>query len=189
MIRGIWQFRPFFDPDTGANPATSSPTEASQADAAAQAPAQEAASSSPATSDMDALKKELAEARREAAKYRTERKQTETAALTEAGNFKSLYEQSQAALTALQAEATQREREQLLRKVAKDAALSEDLIDRLRGDDEASLLADAKLLAKRFTPIPPSTGASNPGAKREGESEDEQISKLFAKRPGSGMRW
>lgn len=166
------------------------PDQTPQAGAETQPPAQ-AAGGSTESADLEALRKELKEARAEAAKYRTERKKADEAALTEAGNFKTLYEQTQAELQSFKDQATKAERDALLRKAAKDAGLSEDLIDRLRGESEAELLADAKALAKRLAPTPPSTGATNPGAKRNGASEDEQIESMFSKgkQRRSGMKW
>ena len=182
--------RPFYEADAGGSAGASVAGEGSQVDPTSQTPAQ-AAGGSTEGADLEALRKELKEARAEAAKYRTARKQADEAALAEAGNFKTLYEQTQAELKALKDQATARERDGLLRKVAKDAGLSEDLIDRLHGESEAELLADAKALAKRLTPTPPSTGATNPGAKRAGASEDEQIESMFSKgkQRRSGMKW
>jgi alanyl-tRNA synthetase len=114
------------------------------------------------------LERDLADARKEAAKYRTSLRAEETAkaeaerkAAEEQGQFKSLYEKTQAELKALQDAAAARERADLLRAVAKEAGLDESLADRLRGDDEAALRADAKALAERVKPAAP-TGAGSP---------------------------
>lgn len=124
------------------------------------------------------LERELSDARKEAAKYRTSLRAEETAkaeaerkAAEEQGQFKGLYEKAQAELKALQDAAAARERADLLRKVAKDAGLDESLADRLRGDDEAALLADAKALAERMKPATPaSSGSPANGARSANQS-------------------
>lgn len=138
---------------------------------AGQAPA---GSTSPPAADGESaeqklarLERELADARKDAAKYRTnlrqqeqERAEAERKTAEEQGQFKALYEQAQADLKALQDAAAARERGDLLRKVAQAAGLDEAFADRLRGDDEAALLADAKLLAERLKPAAPASAGS-----------------------------
>ncbi len=187
--------RPFYDADAGTAAGAGAGDGVSTSSGAGQASTSQtqaqAASGSAESTDLEVLRRELAEARREAAKYRTERKTADENALKEAGQFKTLYEQAQARIAEFEATTAKAERESLLRKVAKDAGLSEDLIDRLRGESEAELLVDAKALAKRLTPTPPSTGSTNPGARRGDPSEDEQIEAMFSGKgkPKSGMKW
>lgn len=191
--------RPFYDPDTGGTAAGGAG--GSQADPPAPAPVPATGGTAQETAEqrLARIEKELGDTRKEAANYRTRLRAQEEAdaeakrkAAEESGQFKTLYEQAQAKLAEAAKQQAERERADLLHKVAKDAGLSEDLIDRLRGETEAELLADAKALAKRMAPTPPATGATNPGARRGPLSEDEQIAAMFE--PGqksrrSGMKW
>ena len=70
--------------------ASAEPTQAAEASAPAPAEAQPAAAQS--GGDLEALKKELAAARKEAAKYRTRNDEETAARLKEQGDFKTLYE-------------------------------------------------------------------------------------------------
>lgn len=108
------------------------------------------------------LERELAEARKDAGNYRTRLRERERAeqeaqrqTAEQQGEFKTLYEQAQQRLQELEQAQAARERADLLRKVAKSAGLDpddEDLVSRLRGDDEEALLEDAKKLAARIAP-------------------------------------
>lgn len=195
--------RPFYEADagsTGSGDGSSTPPGAGQAEIASQASAQAAGGTTESADDRAArLERELTETRKEAAKYRVtlrsqEQAQTEAQrkAAEESGQFKTLYEQAQAKLAEVEQAQAKAAQDAARAKAARDAGLSEDLADRLVGDTPEALLLDAKALAKRLVPTPPSTGATNPGAKRAGASEDEQIEAMFhgkGKQPKSGMRW
>lgn len=75
------------------------------------------------------------------------RRDAEAAAAKEQGDFKTLYEQAQQELDALKSEKAERERTDLRRKIASDAGLDPDMHERLVGETEAELKADAKKLA------------------------------------------
>ena len=64
--------------------------------------------------------------------------------------------------------------------MAKDAGLDESLADRLRGDDEAALLADAQALAERMRPAAPA-GAGSPA--NGARSANQPVSAFDPKNP------
>lgn len=136
------------------------------------------------------LERELAEARKDAGNYRTRLRERERAeqeaqrqTAEQQGEFKTLYEQAQQRLQELEQAQAARERADLLRKVAKTAGLDpddDDLVSRLRGDDEEALLEDAKKLAARITPRvdpdkadkkPPANAGSTANGTRSGRTE------------------
>lgn len=113
------------------------------------------------------LERELADTRKEAAAYRTKLRAEETAkaeaerkAAEEQGEFKKLYEGAQAKLVELEAARTKAEREQLLARIASEAGLDATLAERLRGEDEAALRADAAALAAHLKPAAPTSAGS-----------------------------
>jgi len=194
--------RPFYEADAGGSAGSGTGDGSStlsgtgQADSTSQASAQAAGGSSESAEDRATrLERELTETRKEAAKYRVEKRtqaEAERKAAEESGQFKTLYEQAQAKLAEIEQTQAKAAQDALRAKAAKDAGLSEDLADRLVGSTPAELLADAQALAKRLAPTPPSTGATNPGAKRAPSSEDEQIEAMFSgkgKARRSGMKW
>ena len=128
-----------------------------------QADAPQAGATGDTAAELARLQKEIADLRKENAKHRTANREAERKAAEEAGQFKTLYEQTMAELETLKADAAKRGREALLHRVAKTAGLPDDLADRLRGETEDELLADAKAMAKRLAVPAPSTGATNPG--------------------------
>jgi hypothetical protein len=123
--------------------------------------------------DLDALKKELADARKEAAKYRTTLRTQETAqeaaaaaALVEQGQFKALYEKEQLARVALEAQVALATHGQAQLAAAIAAGLAPSMANRLIGTTPEELAADAKALAEHFKVAPPSIGSSNPANNR-----------------------
>lgn len=86
------------------------------------------------------------------------------AAAQEAERAKQTTEERFAALLAETTARAERAEQALLRgRVAREAGLPDDLADRLRGDDEESLLADAKALAEKFSvPDPKPARRSDP---------------------------
>src|SRR5689334_16924487 len=96
-----------------------------------QEPPESAAVTQEATTDTAAelarLQKEIADLRKENARHRTTNKEAERKLAEESGQFKTLYEQTQAELKQLKDDAAKRERQDLLTKVAKAAGLPEDL--------------------------------------------------------------
>jgi septal ring factor EnvC (AmiA/AmiB activator) len=143
------------------------------ADQTAQTQAAGATTTTTDSPDLDALKKELAEARKEAAKYRTSlrsqeqaQQEAEAARLKEAGEFKALYEKEQAARAQLEAQVAQAQRAQQQLDAAIAAGLPPSMAPRLMGDTPEALAADAKALAELVKPPVPATGATNPAAVR-----------------------
>jgi len=129
--------------------------------------------------DLESLRKELADARKEAAKYRTSlraqeaaKEQAEKAELEKQGEYKKLLEQEQAERTKLAAEMATLQRKTLQHEAAAAAGLPLDLAARLIGETADELLADAQAMAKRLAPTgAPATGATNPAAKRTDKPE------------------
>ena len=75
----------------------------------------------------------------------------------EQGKFEDLYKAEQAKveklegkITELQDEIKEREKKDLRKKIASDHRLPDELVDRLQGETEEELVADAKALAKTF---------------------------------------
>lgn len=126
-----------------------------------------------AAARLTILEKELTEARKDAAKYRTSLRTQETAqeaaaaaALVEQGKFKELYEKEQLARVALEAEVAKTTHGQAQLAAAIAAGLAPAMASRLVGVTAEELAADAKILADHFKVVPPSTGASNPANQR-----------------------
>lgn len=133
------------------------------------------------------LERELAETRKEAAGYRTKLRAEEAAkeeaarkAAEEQGEFKQLYEQAQQQLAELEAARTKAERAQLLARIATEAGLDATLAERLRGEDEAALRADAKALAERLKPAAPTDAGSPANGAR---SQQQQLPAFDPKNP------
>lgn len=148
------------------------------------APAQEATVPAPAaetdpTARLAILEKELADTRKEAAKYRTtlrQQEQTQQEAeakrLQEQGDFKALYEAEQTKAAELAAAVARFELTQKQHSVARELGLPLDLADRLRGDTPAEIKADAERLLAALKVLTPPAGATpavpatNPAAAR-----------------------
>lgn len=117
--------------------------------------------------ELEAARKALKDANREAAERRKKLDAIEKAekdkADAELSEAEKLRRELADATTRLKAAET----DNLKRKVATETGLPAELIDRLRGDDEEALKADAKELLK-LIPKAPKLGATNPGqAKQE----------------------
>jgi hypothetical protein len=116
----------------------------------------------PAASEDSDIRK----ARRENQNLRTRLKDLETAQAQRdeqeriaAGEFKTLAEARAARIAELEAAIADRDRAALLAAVASKYHLPAELAERLRGEDEDSLEADAKALAKLIpAPAPPPPG-------------------------------
>lgn len=104
---------------------------------------------------LEAAIAELAKVRREAAKHRTD-KQKIKKDLEEfqawKDSQKSELERAKDEVAEARKEANELRRSQSQLKAAKKAGLDLDLADRIRGDDEAEMLEDAKLLASKSRP-------------------------------------
>ena len=96
--------------------------------------------------DLDGAKKALTKARNEAGKYRTRLREAEDK-LSKA----KTPEEFEAAVTELRDTNAKLERDLLVERVARKAALPEELAELLQGSTEAELQAHAKKLAKYVT--------------------------------------
>lgn len=96
--------------------------------------------------DLDSAKKALAKARNEAGKYRTRLRDAEDK-LSKA----KTPEEFEAAVTELRDTNAKLERDLLVERVARKAALPEELAELLQGSTEAELQAHAKKLARYVT--------------------------------------
>ncbi|MFI1799849.1 hypothetical protein ACH427_21190 [Streptomyces sp. NPDC020379] len=158
---------------------TITPAEAS-APTEEQPPAEQPASGQPVeTPAEDVLpewaRKELAKVRGEAANYRTRLREAETR-LSEAkgpGEF-------EAAVAELKTQNAELERSILRASVARKYELPDDLADALRGEDEAALVAHAKVLAKYIpAPAPQSLGGGlTPDDGSDGEMDPRKLARL-----------
>lgn len=112
-------------------------------------------------------------------------------ALEESGNFKELYEKELAQREKLESELAASKLTELRQKVGTKHGLSQKLIDRLVGSNEAELEADAKELAKELgvtakdkdetkKPAPKTEGGSN-GKVRSGSGNEAEEKKRPAK--------
>lgn len=156
------------------------------AQAAADQPATTQAAGATDTPDLDALKRELSEARKEAAKYRTslrsqeqQQQDAEAQRLKEAGEFKALYEKEQQARADLEARVAAAERKAMQQEAAQVAGLPASMAARLVGATAEELAADAKALAEMMRVPPPNPGATNPAAQRG----QQQTAAIDPKRP------
>jgi hypothetical protein len=126
----------------------------------------------------DRLEKANKAAEKKAADARAE---AERKAAEEQGNFKTLYEQEKTAREAAETERKQMERERLLDKVAAKHALPERLRNKLEGETEDELEADAIELAKLLKPAQqgaPNIDATTRGAQFGGELTDAKKNEL-----------
>lgn len=111
---------------------------------------------------------------REEAEAATEKRIKDDAAAEEAkkqGNFQKLYEaeQQKAAdleerIKELEEQGKSQSLQSVRERIAKKLGLPSELADRLKGDDEAAIEADAKALAKTVAPKPPETEGGKGGA-------------------------
>lgn len=126
-----------------------------------------------AAARLTILEKELAEARKDAAKYRTTLRSQELAQadaeatrLKESGEFKALYEKEQLARVALETQVAAQTHAQHQLAAALAAGLAPSMASRLVGTTPEELAADAKTLAEHFKIAPPSLGSTNPATSR-----------------------
>lgn len=190
MIRSFG-FQRFFDSDPGGGGGAAAPAPAAPAAVPVPAPAPAPAATA-ATDRLAQLERELSETKskltaREQAEAEATRKHAE-----EQGNFKKLYEDSQAALTTAET-ARAAERATAAAQAAQLAAataagLDPSLAGRLVGATPEALLADAKVLAARLLPNAPGTGATNPSASRGAATVADLINADWAKRKKGGFR-
>lgn len=104
--------------------------------------------------DVDRIVKERLEKARKSAEQKAadERAEIERKAALEQGNFKTLYEDEIKKREAVEADRTRLERERLIDRVAAEFQLPEALRNRLQGDTEEALRADAQSLAELVKP-------------------------------------
>lgn len=147
-----------------------------------------------ATAELEAARKALKDANREAADRRKkleayEKAEQEKAAaeLSETEKLKRQLDETAAKLRAV-------ELNNLKQRTAAAVGLPPELADRLQGDDEDTLKADAEKLAKLMPPKQPKAGPTNPA---EGKQEDhfERGARLVKEAQGGdiwtggGVRW
>ena len=105
-------------------------------------------------------------------KAEADRRKQETAKAKEQGDWEQLATEREAELDRLKGELTKRDRDALRAKVAAKHRLPDELAERLVGDTEADMDADAATLAKMIAPRPaPDTdaGAGTRGATPAGD--------------------
>lgn len=187
--------RPLYDESTtgGSAPAAETPPPSAPDANGPSTPAPDTVDSLP-----DWAQKLIRDTRQEAASHRARLKAQEDAqtdaarkAAEEAGNFKALYEQTQAKLQEREAADAKAAELAARQEAAKAAGLDEAMAARLQGATAEEWLADAKALAKHLKPAAPSTGATNPAASRGGASlsVEEQVERDWKQRKrASGFR-
>lgn len=137
--------------------------------------------------DLDRILKERLDKAQKAADKKAEdaRAEAERKAAEEQGEFKKLYEDAEKRRVEAEAKAAQIERERLLDRIAAKHALPDDLRDRLRGDSEEDLDADAEklaaLIAKPDTPKAPDLDADKRGSVKAGEMTDAREAEIRRK--------
>ncbi len=107
------------------------------------------------------------------------------------GNYQKLYEESRQQLEALQRELEQANRLQIMSRIAAKYNLPTRLVDRLRGDSEEEIEADAKDLAKELKPHERRARDANSEAGKAGGDVSHDQSKPGGKRkegPGDEAR-
>lgn len=158
--------------------------------------------------EFEKLQKALKEANAEAAKRRKELERYEKAEqerkeaeMTDMQRLQAQLEKLQAERDQAAAELKQRQILDTKRKVAREVGLPEALAERLAGDNEEALTADAKAILEALPKAPEPTaqperkptGArinpTNPGPNATGGDTDEQLRSLIYGQParGSGM--
>ena len=111
--------------------------------------------------------REAAERRKMLEKYELERKQKEDAELSEAERYKKQADELTAELTKLR-------HIDLARRVAEKTGLPMALAERLRGDDEETMTADAEALLAtlpKTAPVPTAIPPANPGKAKVEDNE------------------
>lgn len=129
-------------------------------------------------SRFDQVNQELKSLRKEAEAAAKAREEAERAAAEEKGEYKKLYETAAAERERLQAEIKALELARLRREIAQRIGLPAGLEDRLAGESEAEITADAETflsLLPKSSAAAPSTdgGAGRPGQNSTGPSEAE----------------
>lgn len=134
----------------------------------------------------DAMR-ELREARKEAAKYRTEKKTVEQAQAEaqrkqdeERGEFKKLYEAAKAELEAARVAAKTAEAKALRLKVGGEFGLPEVLSARLVGETEEEMRADAEAVKSALPKPQPPTFSNDAG---NGKGGGQALSSIGGKSP------
>lgn len=94
------------------------------------------------------------------------KKQVEEEAAKAKGEWETVAKAKEAEIEALKAEVAKRDHEALMLRVAAKHKLPPELADRLRGEDEAALEADAKELAKLIPAPHEAAGTANPAGNR-----------------------
>ncbi len=131
------------------------------------------------------LRKDLADTRKEAAKHRTDLRKVQADAARaeqdkakEAGNFQALYEAAQTTITEresriveLEGQIAESDRATRRQTIAAKHRLTPELADRLRGDTDDELEADAKSLAKFVRTDAPDTEAGRGGRRPVAEQK------------------
>lgn len=152
--------QPVAAPPTGGDPGSSAAGAAPDAGTAPATAGEQAKQEEKkfTQSDMNrAIQERLAEEKRRAERAAEEKR------LAEAGEYSKLLEQERARAAELESQLKQRERALLADRIGRRHNLPEPLIDRLRGETESELEADAKELAKLLpAPAEPPRPAASP---------------------------
>lgn len=141
--------------------------------------------------DVDRIVQERLQRAEAKAKEAAEKaaRDAEAKALAEQGKFKELYEQAQAQAAAHEAELQKARLENMRQRVATKVGLPSVLVDRLAGDTEEAIEADAKaLLAALPKPAAPNinSGTGDGGAPQAGvmtEAEKMQLAAIYGVNP------
>lgn len=134
-------------------------------------------------SDLDRIAAKVRD--EEKRRYEKEvQKQTETAEqkrLVEQGEYKTLHEQAQARVQALETEIQTLKTDSLRREVASEFRLPKEIAERLKGSTRAELKADAEQLAKHIAPPKaPDTEGGSKAAADAAESARKRAADLIA---------
>jgi len=106
--------------------------------------------------------------------YEAKEKERRDAELSEIERAKSKLAETQAELDSLR-------KEQMRAKVAREVGLPDVIAERIQGDDEETMMEDAKRLAEAL-PKPKPMSVTNPGAVSKGETDDQRRARIW----GSG---
>jgi hypothetical protein len=124
---------------------------------------------------------EIKNLRGEAAKYRKAKTEAERAAqvaaeaqLADEKRFAELADMRAKERDDALAKLQEMERQVWRQKAAQAAGLAPELAERIRGEDEAGMMADARALAK----LMPSAGGAPPGPQRSGAAPEEDAARL-----------
>lgn len=106
--------------------------------------------------------------------YEAKEKERRDAELSEIERTKQQLAEAQEQVNSLR-------KEQMRAKVAKEVGLPDVIAERIQGDDEETMLEDAKRLAEAL-PKPKPMSVTNPGAVSKGETDDQRRARIW----GSG---